>query len=94
MHSIKDVGRGGGNNREREVDSVEIKKGVDSLASKYSGKSEEELMGLLMQSVSAARANGSFSEETLDEFVGFVSPELDERTRSRLVSLVNMIKNS
>ena len=92
MHSIKDVGKDGRGNG--GADGDEIKKGIEALSGKYSGKSEEELVGLLMQSVGAAKASGTFSEETLDEFVGFVSPQLDERTRARLIGLVNMIKSN
>ena len=61
-------------------------------ASKYEGMSEAQLMSELMKNVSAAKSNGSFSADQLDEFVAFVSPNLDESSRKRLSELVSMIK--
>ncbi|MDE7464060.1 MAG: hypothetical protein K2M48_03430 [Clostridiales bacterium] len=63
-------------------------------AAKYEGMSEGELMGELMKNVSAAKANGSFSADQLDDFARFVSPNLDERSRKKLTELINAIKNS
>lgn len=71
-----------------------LKNKTDALASKYAGKSESELMQALMQNVSAAKNSGTFSEEQLDEFVGFVSPNLDEQSLTRLKELVRMIKGN
>ncbi len=61
-------------------------------ASKYDGMSEGELMSELMKNVADAKENGSFSAEQLDEFMGFVSPNLDEKSRKKLAELINMIK--
>lgn len=59
---------------------------------KYDGMSGNELMSELMKNVAASKSDGTFSPEQLDEFVSFVSPSLDARSRARLVELVNMIK--
>lgn len=67
---------------------------VKSLSDKYDGLNEDELMAELLKSVSSAKADGSFSPEKLDEFVGFVSGSLDEQSLARLKQLVNMIKNN
>lgn len=63
-------------------------------ASKYDGMSEGELMGELMKNVAAAKENGSFSAEQLDEFARFVAPSLDEKSRKRLAELINTLKMS
>lgn len=63
-------------------------------AAKYEGMSEGELMGELMKNVSAAKENGSFSADQLDDFARFVSPSLDEKSRRRLLELINTIKKS
>lgn len=63
-------------------------------AQKYEGMSEGELMGELMNNVSAAKANGTFSAEQLDDFARFVSPSLDDKSRKRLLELINVIKKS
>lgn len=65
---------------------------ADEFAAKYAGKSESELMQSLMQRVAAAKSTGSFSVEQLDDFVRFVSPELDEKSRERLKELADMLK--
>lgn len=69
------------------------KEAVENAASKYDGMNEEQLLGELYKSVAAEKQNGTFSASTLDEFVSFVSPSLDEKARARLTELVRMIKN-
>ena len=95
MHSIKDVCKDDSHETSECVAQNEeaVRGEVQDLAAKYAGKSEAELINTLMQTVNSAKADGSFSAESLDEFVGFVSPGLDEQARARLMGLVNMIKN-
>lgn len=87
MRSIRDFGRGDG-----KSESSTIKDDVQAVAEKYAGRSEEELLRALKQNVAAAKRNGTFSAEQLDSFVSFVSGSLDEQSRKRLLSLVEMIK--
>ncbi|MCM1368426.1 MAG: hypothetical protein NC184_06445 [Roseburia sp.] len=61
---------------------------------KYAGMSGDRLMSELMKNVAAAKGNGTFSEEQIDEFVRFVSPQLDDASRERLNELVSMIKGT
>lgn len=63
-------------------------------AHKYDGMSEGELMGELMKNVSAAKNDGTFSAEQLDEFARFVAPSLDEKSRKRLAELIETIKRN
>ncbi len=87
MRSIRDFGREGS-----KSDNSTLKEDVQAVAAKYAGRSEEELLRALKQNVAAAKRNGSFSAEQLDSFVSFVSSSLDEQSRERLLSLVEMIK--
>lgn len=87
MRSIRDFGRDGS-----KSDGSTIKEDVQAVATKYAGRSEEELIRALKQNVSEAKRNGTFSVEQLDSFVSFVSSSLDEQSRKRLLSLVEMIK--
>lgn len=64
------------------------------LTKKYEGLSQDELHAELMRSVAAAKQNGEFSETMLDDFVTFVSPNLDPAARAKLEELVRAIKNS
>lgn len=86
MRQLKNFRSGGGERNDAESNIR------DSMA-KYSGMDENGLMRELMKNVAAAKGNGSFSAEQLDEFVRFVSPNLDEQSRKRLNELVDMIKN-
>lgn len=63
-------------------------------AAKYEGMSEGELVQELMKNVAAAKSDGTFSSQQLEEFVRFVSPQLDESSRKRLNELVAMLNNS
>ncbi|MDE6402075.1 MAG: hypothetical protein K2L54_05610 [Clostridiales bacterium] len=76
------------------VGKSDIKSEAATLSQKYAGKSESELMHELMQTVTAAKSDGSFSAQRLDEFVEFVSPSLDDESRARLSHLVSMIKGN
>ncbi|MDE5563288.1 MAG: hypothetical protein K2J01_07095 [Clostridiales bacterium] len=87
MRSIRDFGHDGNKN-----DNSTLKEDVQAVAAKYAGRSEEELLRALKQNVAAAKRNGTFSTEQLDGFVSFVSSGLDEQSRQRLLSLVEMIK--
>lgn len=60
--------------------------------SKYEGMNEVQLLAELKKNVDTAKNDGSFSIERLDEFVEFASASLDEKSKERLVELVNMIK--
>lgn len=75
-------------------DMNDIKSRVNELASEYAGMSEDERMQTLMKYVDAAKSDGSFSPEQLDRFVRFVSPNLDDSSRDRLVRLSELIKES
>ena len=89
MRSIRDFVRDDSN---RDGGST-LKEDVQAVAAKYAGRSEEELLRALKQNVAAAKRNGTFSAEQLDSFVSFVSSGLDEQSRQRLLSLVEMIKS-
>ncbi len=75
----------------RAETSSDAKTEADDLAAKYSGKSENELMQELLKNVARAKGDGTFSSEQLREFIEFVSPNLDEKSRTRLGELVGMI---
>ncbi|MCX4314989.1 MAG: hypothetical protein OSJ83_14195, partial [Clostridia bacterium] len=73
MRSIRDFKP----QNDKNTDDVSSRDVADGLYAKYSGYSESELMSELMRAVSSAQSDGSFSPDRLDEFVGFVAPNLD-----------------
>ncbi len=66
---------------------------IASAAQKYEGMNASQLNDELMRAVAEAKRNGTFSEETLDGFVDFVSSSLDDSSRNRLKELVKEIKS-
>ncbi|MDE6200488.1 MAG: hypothetical protein K2M47_01220 [Clostridiales bacterium] len=88
MRSIRDFGR----DDSKTDNQSTLREDVQSVAAKYAGRSEEELLRALKQNVATAKRNGTFSAEQLDGFVSVVSSSLDEQSRQRLISLVEMIK--
>lgn len=88
MRSLRDAGRSG----KAESVTHTLKDEVGEVAAKYAEKNEEELMQALMQSVAAAKADGTFSPEQLESFAAFVSSSLDEPSRKRLMQLVKMVE--
>lgn len=87
MKSIRDF-------KPEEKKKSEIDETAHELYEKYSGLSEDQLMTELMRAVASGRRDGTFSESQLDEFVGFVSPSLDDDARKKLENLVKTIKNN
>lgn len=65
---------------------------IGDVVGRYKGMSENELLGELMKSVADGRADGSFSDEKLDDFVALISPELSESQRNKLNEIVSEIK--
>ncbi|HPD02883.1 MAG TPA: hypothetical protein P5161_05495 [Eubacteriales bacterium] len=58
----------------------------------YQGKSEDELFSELKSRVAKGKADGSFKDKELDDFMEKVSPMLTPEQRERLKSIVKMLK--
>ena len=65
---------------------------LEETIEQYQNKDEDELMGDLFDMVEQGRKDGSFSEESLDQFIQNVSPMLDGEQKKKLSSIANMIK--
>lgn len=88
MRSIKNMKSGGSSLGNDD----ELLRGADYLKNKYADKSETELTQELFRKVYAAKSDGTFSSEQIDEFVKMISPNLDDAQKKRLNELVRMIK--
>ncbi len=66
---------------------------LDSVVGKYKNKNEEELVEELDRAVKKAKEDGSYNEESLEEFYELVSPHLDDAQRKRLQSLITLIRS-
>lgn len=65
---------------------------LEETIEQYQNKDEDELMGDLFDMVEQGRKDGSFSEESLEQFIQNVSPMLDAEQKKKLSSIANMIK--
>lgn len=70
----------------------QMKNEFENAKSQYSGMNEAELMGELSKKVSEGRKNGSFTDESLSEFVKNISPMLNAEQKSKLQSIINKLK--
>lgn len=65
---------------------------LDEMMDKYRDKSEEELIDSLMEAARKAKRDGSFDEQSLENFVSLVSPHLSDGQKSKLENLISVIK--
>jgi hypothetical protein len=66
---------------------------IEKQAQQYAGKSQDELMSELKKSVEAGKADGSFSNETMEEFIKNVSPMMDKEQKEKLIEIAKMFKD-
>ena len=65
---------------------------LDGVIGKYKDKDEDELVGELIKAARKAKEDGSFSEQSLEEFFTLVSPHLSEEQKNKLSNLISVIK--
>lgn len=63
-----------------------------SLASKYEGKSADEMMAAILAEAEKERKNGTLSDADIDKFVAVVSPMLSDKQRKMLKTVVARLK--
>ncbi len=84
--------RNGNNNGNGFFNNEQMKNDFENAKNQYSGMNESELMGELSKKVSEGRKNGSFTDESLSEFVKNISPMLNAEQKSKLQSIINKLK--
>ncbi len=80
----KNVGKAGGA-------SADVSENLKKNLRELEGKSQDELMERLLSEVEQGKKNGTFSRETLEEFVKNVSPMLGEAERERLREIMRKL---
>ena len=65
---------------------------IKKTAERFEGKSDAELLGEIARTAKKERAEGTYSDEKLDQFVSSVSPMLTAEQRARLEKAIRMIK--
>ena len=65
---------------------------LNSLAGKYDGKSQNELMMAIFEQAKKGKREGTLSNKEIDEFAKMLSPFLDDSKRKMLYKIVNELK--
>lgn len=65
---------------------------LSSLAGKYNGASETELMQAIIKEAEKGKRNGTLSNKDIDNFANMLAPLLDEKKRSYLKKVVAQLK--
>lgn len=65
---------------------------MKNTAAKYRGKSEEELMRELKQTVQKDKASGTLTDKKMENFQKKISPMLNEQQRKKLEKIMKEFK--
>ena len=65
---------------------------MKNTAAKYRGKSEEELMRELKQTVQKDKASGTLTDKKMENFQKKISPMLNEQQRKKLEKIIKELK--
>lgn len=65
---------------------------VSSLAGKFDGKSQNDLIKAIYQEAKKGKEQGTLSNSDIDNFVGMLSPMLDDKKRKMLIKIADELK--
>lgn len=65
---------------------------VSSIASKYDGKNQTELLKAIYQQAKKGKENKTLSNADIDNFVNMLSPMVDEKQRKLLFKVAEELK--
>ncbi len=81
-----------GKNKEKEKSADEWISEAKRVASKYEGKSENDLLKAIYTQAVEGKRNGTLSNEQIDAFYRQFSPMLDAGKRKKLAKIVEQLK--
>ncbi len=85
-------GSGGNDGRKNQSGGDNLADLIASLAGKYDGASEAELMRAIVQEAEKGKRNGTLSNADIDRFASMLSPMLDAKKRAMLKKIVEQLK--
>ncbi len=65
---------------------------VGSLANRFDGKSQQDLIKAIYAEAKKGKQNGTLSNAQIDDFVSQLSPLLDDKKRKMLIKIANELK--
>ena len=83
----------GGGNSGKGGENGSLADMISSLAGKYNGASEADLMRAIVKEAEKGKRNGTLSNEDIDRFAAMLSPMLDDKKRAYLKKVVSQLKN-
>lgn len=66
---------------------------LNMLATKYDGKSENEILSAILVEAERSRKAGTLSDQDIDNFASFLAPMLDGFKRKKLYDICNKLKS-
>lgn len=82
-------GRGDENQSASEMDISSV---LSSLAGKYEGASEDEIIAAIISEAEKGRRNGTLTDADIDAFAQSVAPFLNEKQKKHLLRIVKYLK--
>lgn len=76
----------------RDVSGGNIFNLVNSLAAKYDGKNQNELLAAIYKEAQKGKRAGTLTNADIDNFAKMLSPLLDDKKRNMLGKIVNELK--
>ena len=65
---------------------------INSLAGKFDGKSQNELMKAVYEEAKKGKQNGTLKNSDIDNFASMLAPVLDEKKQKMLYKIVEELK--
>ena len=83
-----------GKNLNEDIDKMDpnLLKMVSSLANKFDGKSQNELLTAIYEQAKAGKQRGTLTNADIDNFATMLSPVLDVQKRKMLEKIVRELK--
>ena len=93
---VKNGGVGGGTNKNGDASSMHVDPNlanlVGSLAGKFDGKSQTELLKAIYEEAKKGKERGTLSNRDIDNFVSMITPMLDAKKRKILFKVAEELK--
>ncbi len=75
-----------------DTDTTNLFNLVNSLAEKFDGKSQNELMKAVYEEAKKGKRNGTLTNADIDNFASMLAPLIDENKRKMLYKIVEELK--
>lgn len=75
-----------------DTDTTNLFNLVNSLAEKFDGKSQNELMKAVYEEAKKGKRNGTLTNADIDNFESMLAPLIDENKRKMLYKIVEELK--